>query len=128
MSQAAYVAGSTGTSDTRRSGRGRTGRNGAAPRTVLGLGMPARDCTPSSGENVSEVQPLDQRLLSHLLRRSTEDLHGALRQAIADAERGELTREQYGELHGLYLDLGETLEYVDEVTYYDQIGDDSPNQ
>lgn len=121
MSEGPEDSDSTGTSDTHRSGRERTGRIEAAPRTVLGYpSMPAHGDTPCNGENVSEAQPLEQRLLTHLLRRSTEGLHGALRQAISDAERGELTRDQYGELIALYHDLGETLEFVDEYTYEQQ--------
>lgn len=79
--------------------------------------MDADDPTPRNGENVSEAQPFEQRLLAHLLRRSSEELNGALRQAVSDAKRGELTREQYGELLVLYQDLGDTLEFVDEYTY-----------
>lgn len=118
MPHAPHVAGSTGFSDTRRSACGGTGRMKAAPKTVLdSASMPAPDDTHRNGESVTEVQPLDQRLLSHVLRNCSEQLNVALKEAFSDAKRGELDRDQYVELMGLYHELGEVLEYVDEYTY-----------
>lgn len=73
MSQAAYVAGSTGTSDTRRSARGTDGADGAAPRTVHRLNMNgASDTSPAKGENVSEVSPEANHLEESLVHEVSE--------------------------------------------------------
>lgn len=128
--EGSHVAGSTGTSDTRRSARRRTGRDEAAPRTVLdSASMPAPDCTPPSGENVSEAQPFDQRLLAHVLKRCDERVHGQLRTVVNDLEHGEVTREQYAELLYAFQDLEDALEFLKEYTHNQQQRDcDSINQ
>jgi len=82
--------------------------------------MPANDDTPRTVESVSDeqfYQDLSERLIAYLLQRSTERLHGPLRQAISDADRGDLDREQYQEILEAYWDLGDALEYADELTY-----------
>ena len=92
MSQAAYVAGSTGTSDTRRSGRGRTGRNGAAPRTVHRLNMNgASDTSPAKGENVSEESPATSDFEEVLVGEVCECRQLLRETVLQDADMGDIS-------------------------------------
>jgi hypothetical protein len=82
--------------------------------------MVASPPTPRRGENVSDEQASQQfvdELLKYQLQRSAEQLESELWEAVAAADRGDLSREHYEDLMAVYHGLGEVLEFVDKYTY-----------